>query len=296
MRKRSAKKRHLLPDPRFQDQLVTRFVNNLMLDGKKSVAFKVFYDALDIVEAKKGDNEKTALEFQKDVYERYDEMVVRQSALHLADGLWNKYPFQSVFDFAEKHYPKSTEINILEIGCSVGRWIAMLAKDYPKSNAYGIDYSYQMLKRANEFWVKGKEISIDLTGKGLSQQSIKGERLSNLKFGLAKAEELPFDENSQDLVLNSFLIDRLENPMKGLEEMYRVLKTNGKLIVVTPLNFNKSEHWKMYYPPIQLSNILKEIGFEVLDWNEDIMIHEPLDFHGNMVCWKCLAFVAKKVS
>ena len=49
MRKRAAKKRPLLPDPKFNDQLVTRFVNNLMWDGKKSVAFKVFYDALEKV-------------------------------------------------------------------------------------------------------------------------------------------------------------------------------------------------------------------------------------------------------
>ena len=66
MRKRRAKKRELLPDPKFNDQLVTRFVNNLMWDGKKSVAFKVFYDALDIVEQRKTDEEKTALEVWKD--------------------------------------------------------------------------------------------------------------------------------------------------------------------------------------------------------------------------------------
>ena len=66
MRKRQAKKRPLLPDPRFNDQLVTRFVNNMMWDGKKSVAFKVFYDAIDIVEEKKNDDEKTALEIWKD--------------------------------------------------------------------------------------------------------------------------------------------------------------------------------------------------------------------------------------
>ncbi len=66
MRKRQAKKRPLLPDPRFNDQLVTRFVNNLMWDGKKSVAFKVFYDAMDIVESKNTDEEKTALEIWKD--------------------------------------------------------------------------------------------------------------------------------------------------------------------------------------------------------------------------------------
>lgn len=67
MRKTKAKKRVLLPDPKFNDQLVTRFVNNLMYDGKKSIAFTIFYDALDIVEKKKGeDNEKTALEVWKD--------------------------------------------------------------------------------------------------------------------------------------------------------------------------------------------------------------------------------------
>lgn len=66
MRKRQAKKRPLLPDPRFNDQLVTRFVNNMMWDGKKSVAFKVFYDAIDIVEEKKQDDEKSALETWKD--------------------------------------------------------------------------------------------------------------------------------------------------------------------------------------------------------------------------------------
>ncbi|GGF80764.1 30S ribosomal protein S7 [Wenyingzhuangia marina] len=67
MRKRRAKKRILLPDPKFNDQLVTRFVNNLMWDGKKSTAFKIFYDALEIVENKKGeDEEKTSLEIWKD--------------------------------------------------------------------------------------------------------------------------------------------------------------------------------------------------------------------------------------
>jgi small subunit ribosomal protein S7 len=66
MRKRQAKKRPLLPDPKFNDQLVTRFVNNLMWDGKKSVAFKVFYDAIEIVDEKKLDEEKTGLELWKD--------------------------------------------------------------------------------------------------------------------------------------------------------------------------------------------------------------------------------------
>ena len=49
MRKARAKKRILLPDPKFGDKLVTRFVNCLMLSGNKERAFRIFYEALDIV-------------------------------------------------------------------------------------------------------------------------------------------------------------------------------------------------------------------------------------------------------
>ena len=66
MRKRKAKKRPLLPDPRFNDQLVTRFVKTLMWNGKKSVAFKIFYDAIDIVDSKNQNEEKDALQIWKD--------------------------------------------------------------------------------------------------------------------------------------------------------------------------------------------------------------------------------------
>lgn len=52
MRKAKAKRRILLPDPKFNDVMVTRFVNNMMYDGKKSVAFRIFYDAIDLVEKK----------------------------------------------------------------------------------------------------------------------------------------------------------------------------------------------------------------------------------------------------
>lgn len=52
MRRRKAKKIAILPDPKFQDVQVTKFVNNLMYDGKKNLAFKIFYDAIELVEKK----------------------------------------------------------------------------------------------------------------------------------------------------------------------------------------------------------------------------------------------------
>ena len=56
MRKSKPKKRILLPDPKFNDILVTRFVNNMMFDGKKSTAYTIFYNAVEIVEKKTSEN------------------------------------------------------------------------------------------------------------------------------------------------------------------------------------------------------------------------------------------------
>ena len=56
MRRRVPKKHLILPDPRFDSVLVTSFVNNLMLDGKKSVAFDIFYKAMDKVQERTEEN------------------------------------------------------------------------------------------------------------------------------------------------------------------------------------------------------------------------------------------------
>ncbi|MDK2909700.1 MAG: small subunit ribosomal protein [Bacteroidales bacterium] len=56
MRKTKPKKRIILPDPKFGDSMVTKFVNNIMLRGKKSIAFDIFYSAIDIVTQKTGED------------------------------------------------------------------------------------------------------------------------------------------------------------------------------------------------------------------------------------------------
>ena len=59
MRKSKPKKRIILPDPKFNDVQVTRFVNNLMYSGKKSTAYDVFYDAMSIVQTRMKESDKT---------------------------------------------------------------------------------------------------------------------------------------------------------------------------------------------------------------------------------------------
>ena len=75
MRKTKPKKRIILPDPKFRDVLVTRFVNSLMKDGKKTTAFKIFYDALDIVEKRMKENELPTLDVWKKALQNITPMV-----------------------------------------------------------------------------------------------------------------------------------------------------------------------------------------------------------------------------
>jgi small subunit ribosomal protein S7 len=65
MRKSKPKKRILLPDPKYNDPYVTRFVNNLMFNGKKTVAYKIFYDSLEIVADKLKVDGKSPLDIWK---------------------------------------------------------------------------------------------------------------------------------------------------------------------------------------------------------------------------------------
>jgi small subunit ribosomal protein S7 len=69
MRKTKPKKRVLLPDPKYNDTLVTRFVNDLMMDGKKSLAYSIFYETLDLVEKRAKDTELSPLEIWKKALE-----------------------------------------------------------------------------------------------------------------------------------------------------------------------------------------------------------------------------------
>jgi len=73
MRKSKPKKRIILPDPKFGDVLVTRFVNNMMIQGKKSTAFIVFYDAMEVVAKKK--SEENPLEVWKKALDNVTPLV-----------------------------------------------------------------------------------------------------------------------------------------------------------------------------------------------------------------------------
>ena len=75
MRKAKPKKRIILPDPIFNEVMVSRFVNHLMYDGKKTIAYDIFYTALDNVKSKFPNEEKTPLEIWKKALENITPQV-----------------------------------------------------------------------------------------------------------------------------------------------------------------------------------------------------------------------------
>jgi small subunit ribosomal protein S7 len=75
MRKAKPKKRQVLPDPVFGDLKVTKFVNHLMYDGKKSIAFSIFYTALDKVKAKLASEQRSSLEIWKQALDNITPLV-----------------------------------------------------------------------------------------------------------------------------------------------------------------------------------------------------------------------------
>lgn len=242
--------------------------------------------------------EKPEAAFRLDPYERYDEMVVRQTALHLADQLWDGYPFQPVLDWVLEKLDgyideKQTPV-WLDIGCGVGRLIGEIAQRFPAAQCWGMDYSYQMLRRAHEYWLAGQTIELDAAGRGFPPCQLTGKALSNLSLGLTRAKDLPFADDTIHGITHSFLLDRTDDPLQALTEMYRVLAPEGKMLMVSPLNFQKKEHWQQFFPTAKLIRCVQSIGFRILDFQDNWIIEEPLDFRGNSLRWKCLRLLAKK--
>ena len=93
MRKAKPKKRIVLPDPIFGDVMVTRFVNHLMYDGKKTVAYTIFYTALDNVKAKLQSEDKNILDVWKKALENITPQVEVKSR-RIGGVQKEKNPFQ----------------------------------------------------------------------------------------------------------------------------------------------------------------------------------------------------------
>ena len=233
-------------------------------------------------------------EFRQDVYERYDELVTRQTALHLADALHGGYPLQPLLDYVLRQLPAGAGLAFADVGCSVGRLAAELATRHPDWDGYALDLSYQMLRQGRDYWTLGKEIRPNLLRYGWGTPRLSGQRLPNLHFALARGERLPFADATLDVLINTFLLDRLPNPLTVFAEWGRVLRPGGTLVVVTPLNFLDPAGWRAAHPPVKVLSHVRQQGWELVDWTDPLPLREPMDARGNAVHWSTVALTLRR--
>lgn len=116
MRKTKPKKRIILPDPKYNDVLVTKFVNNIMFSGKKSVALSIFYDAMDIVSSKVGEEENGLDVWKKALANVTPSVEVRSRRIggatfqipsEIPAGRKQSIGMKNLINFARKRHEKS---------------------------------------------------------------------------------------------------------------------------------------------------------------------------------------------
>ena len=240
-------------------------------------------------------HDKTEAEFSRDIYEDYDRVVRRQVLLHYGESVTGVYPYTQIERFILNRIPQTEDLKILEIGCGVGNIIGAIALRRPSAVCIGIDYSYQLLRVADDFWREGKSLEIKGERQGWENKSTDGEKCENLTFALAKAENLPLTSDTFDCVVSCFLLDRVENIEATISEMHRVLKPGGKLLLIFPQNYRTAAHWQQFFPFAKLTEYILKTGFTCKNAGEKIQINEPLDAAGNAVLWQCMALEAVKI-
>ncbi|MFT6442856.1 MAG: ubiquinone/menaquinone biosynthesis C-methylase UbiE [Salibacteraceae bacterium] len=185
-------------------------------------------------------------------------------------------------------------LTVLDVGCGVGRTLYDVSPLYNKVQFIGFDYSVNMLRRAKQILFDNKLLQIDLSTSGLVSFELIGKNQTNVHLVQGDAMDLPFKLDSVDVMVNTFLIDRVKNVRLALEQMIAVLKPGGLFILTSPLNFQTTNNWKYGNQEI-LIELLKELGIEELVTEDNILHTEVLDARGNSKVWNTLMVYGKKI-
>jgi len=204
---------------------------------------------------------------------------------------------QSIYSRINAVLQHQLEINdaslVLDLGCGVGRTLYDASMYNENAQFIGVDYSLNMLRRAKEILSTKKEIQIDISSSGFQPFRLESIERKNVHLMQANACALPFEPSSFDAVINTFLIDRVEDVLLALEQMISCLKPGGLFILTSPLNFQAAKNWK-YGKSIILIQQLKELGIEQIQFEDNITHTEVLDARGNQKHWNTLMVWGRK--
>ena len=178
----------------------------------------------------------------------------KQAAIY--DQTWDGKYCRQMYDSVLAKIRQFPFISLLDVGCGSGTMLAMLKKEYPASEAFGIDLSDQMIVQA--------KMHLD----------------PDIQIQTGDVESMPWPDNKFDLLVCNASFHHYPNSIKSLTEMNRVLKSGGRLVIADPWWPGKIRLAINYYlkSPLNLSGdvriysqqeiekLLAATGFHSIDW------------------------------
>lgn len=189
---------------------------------------------------------------------------------------------------------RSGEYTILDLGCGVGRTLYDCAPLYPNSLFVGTDLSKRMLSYARKMLRGKKPFTQDVTFTGIGKVTLSPKYVNNVILAQGSALRLPFQDEVFDVLINTYLIDRVSDPSIAIKEMARVLKRNGIVIFTDPLNGEKVSFWNKYPKREQMIQDFKANKFLVEEWFDGMIFRQMKDVRGNYSDWNTLVIKARK--
>jgi ubiquinone/menaquinone biosynthesis C-methylase UbiE len=199
------------------------------------------------------------------------------------------------------HLDRDAENTVLDIGCGVGRILYDCAELFPNSFFVGMDFAYNMCVRTKQIVISGEEVSLadSLAHSGfgpedLVLQKAKTKKAKNLFIAQGSVMDLPFNDNSFNCVVNTYLIDRVEKPRAAIAEMIRVLRPGGLYVLTDPLNFEKSEPQKSLPTVRTLIDEITDCGVDVVESFDGLVYRQIKDTRGNYDDFMSFVCIGKK--
>lgn len=183
---------------------------------------------------------------------------------------------------------------ILDVGCGVGRTLYDCAELYPNSLFIGMDYSYNMIRRAKDILLSGKLIEIDLSKRGFKKVSFKGKSLNNVILAQGDVLNLPFNPESFDCVINTYLIDRVKGSQKGASTNGFCFETGRSFHIYRSLNFETKNMWVKMPNKDKVIKMLESQGIKIREWFDGLVYREVIDSRGNYTDWGTLVICGSK--
>ncbi|HEY0377207.1 MAG TPA: class I SAM-dependent methyltransferase [Pyrinomonadaceae bacterium] len=175
---------------------------------------------------------------------------------------------------------------ILDTGCGVGRMLYDCTDLFPNTFFVGMDYAYNMCRRAKDIVIDGKEISLTeaLLPRGFKKSLLvlkETKKAKNVFIAQGSAVSLPFRDNSFDCVVNTYLIDRVDKPKLAISEMVRVLKPGGLFVLSDPLNYEKAKPQRTIPTARKLKEVIESYGVQITESFDGLVYREVKDIRGN---------------